>query len=281
MRMSQSTSQNDSLSIRSPPLTLAMPAVVRDRGHRRRHVEAARIDERPGVVLHRDELGTGLDEQLGRRSADVAHALHRDARAVERQADPPRRLAAGDEDAATGRLDAAERAAEVQGLAGDDAGRGGAGVHRVRVHHPGHDLAVGVHVGRRDVALRADDDADLAGVAARHALELLLRELLRVAADAALGAAVRQVHRRALDRHPRRQRHHLLERHVGVVANAALARAARQVVLDAIALEVGDAAVVHLDRHVDDQRALGPLQRLRPARQRTRGRAGRGRPAAR
>ena len=163
-------------------------------------------------------------------------------------------------------------------LAGDDAGGGAAGVHRVRVHHPGHDLAVGVDVRRRDVALRADDDADLAGVAARHALQLLLRQLLRVAADAALGAAVGQVHRRALDRHPGRQRHHLLERHVGVVAHAPLAGAARQVVLDAVALEVGDAAVVHLDRHVDDERALRALQRLRPARE-GRGRAARGRPA--
>ena len=81
-------------------------------------------------------------------------------------------------------------------------------VHRVRVHHPGHDLLVGVHVGRRDVLVRADDDADLAGVAARHALELAARELLRVDPDAALGAAVGHVHRRVLDRHPGRQRHH-------------------------------------------------------------------------
>ena len=91
--MSQSTSQNDSLSIRSPPLTWAMPASCVIARHRRRHVEAARIDERSGVVLHRDELRAGLDEELGRRAADVAHALHRDARAVERQADagaPPR-----------------------------------------------------------------------------------------------------------------------------------------------------------------------------------------------
>ena len=154
-----------------------------------------------------------------------------------------------------------------------------AGVHRVRVHHPGHDLAVGVHVGRGDVALRADDDADLAGVAARHALELLHRQLLRIAADAALGAAVGQVHRGALDRHPGRQRHHLLERHVGVVAHAALARAARQVVLDPVALEVGDAAVVHLDRHVDDQRALRAASASRTSAPAGRGRAGRGRPA--
>jgi hypothetical protein len=40
------------------------------------------------------------------------------------QADAARRLAAGHEDAAAGRLDAAERAAEVERLAGDDAGRG-------------------------------------------------------------------------------------------------------------------------------------------------------------
>ena len=178
---------------------------------------------------------------------------------------PARRLAAGDEDAAPGRLDAAERAAQVQRLAGDDTGRRRPGVHRIGVHHPGHDLAVGVDVGCRDVALRADDDADLAGVAPRHPLELLQRQQLRIAADAALRAAVRQVHRGALDRHPRRQRHHLLERHVGVVAHAPLAGAARQVVLDPVALEVGDAAVVHLDRHVDDQRALRALQRLRPA----------------
>jgi hypothetical protein len=39
-------------------------------------------------------------------------------------------------------------------------------------------------------------------------------------------------------------------------------------VLDAKSFEVGDAAVVHLDRHVDDQRALRALERLRPARQR-------------
>jgi hypothetical protein len=126
-------------------------------------------------------------------------------------------------------------------------------------------VAVGVDIGRGDVALRADDDADLAGVAARHALELLGRELLRIDPDAALRAAVGQVDRGALDRHPRAERHHLFERHVGVVAHAALARPARQVVLHAIALEVRDAAVVELDRHVDDQDALRMLQRLGPA----------------
>ena len=47
-------------------------------------------------------------------------------------------------------------------------------------------------------------------------------------------------------------------------AHAALARTARGVVLDPIALEVRDRAVVELDRHVDDQDALRPLQRFDP-----------------
>ncbi|MPN40974.1 hypothetical protein SDC9_188514 [bioreactor metagenome] len=35
--------------------------------------------------------------------------------------------------------------------------------------------------------------------------------------------------------------------------------------LHAVALEVGDGAVVQLDRHVHDQRALGALERFHPA----------------
>jgi hypothetical protein len=95
----------------------------------------------------------------------------------------------------------------------------------------------------------------------------LCRQQLGVDADAALGAAERQVHRGGLDRHPGRQRHHFFQRDVRVVAHAALARAARQVVLHAEAFEVGDGAVVELDGHVDDQRALRALEGLDPARQ--------------
>jgi hypothetical protein len=235
----------------------------------RSHVEALRGVHGAAGVLDRDHACAVRRIQLGRRRADVAEALDRDARALDRQLQAARRLAADHEHAAAGGLDAPERAAERDRLAGDDAGGGGPDVHRVGVHHPGHHLGVGVDVRRGDVLHRADDDADLAGVAARDPLELLHREPRRFAPDAALGAAIGQVHRRVLDRHPGGQRHHLLERHVGVVAHAALAGAARQVVLDAKALEVRDRAVVHLDRDVDDQTAFGALERLDPAFERT------------
>ena len=148
------------------------------------------------------------------------------------------------------------RAAEADRLAGDDARDRVARVHRVGVHDPGHDLGVGVHVRRRDVALRADEDLDLGDEAAGQALELLL-------ADSFLGSTItpplpppygmpttahfQVIHiARALTSS---------RLDVLVVADAALGRAAAEVVLDAVAGEDLDRAVVHLHREVDGQLA--------------------------
>ena len=139
--------------------------------------------------------------------------------------------------AAGGRLVAALGAAEADRLAGDDARDRVARVHRVGVHHPGHDLGVGVDVRRRDVLLGTDQDLDLGGEAAGQALELLLAELLGIDDHAALAAAVRDADDRALPGHPHREGLDLVERDVLVVADAALGRAAAEVVLDAIAGE--------------------------------------------
>ncbi|ETH22313.1 hypothetical protein L564_1785 [Bordetella pertussis CHLA-15] len=244
-------------------------ALVADVRQQLVHVQPAVVVDGAGVVLHRDHLGAGLMEQARRGAADVAETLHHDAGLGYVEVQVARRLAADHEDAAAGGLDPAQAAAQRDRLAGHHAGGGGAFVHGVRVHHPGHGLGVGVHVRGRDVLGRPDDDADLRGVAARHALELGVRQRARVDPHAALGAAVRQVDGGILDRHPGRQRHHFRQGHVLVETHAALARAARRIVLDAVALEVGDAAVVHFDRHVHDQRALGTLERLDPAGQRT------------
>jgi hypothetical protein len=104
-------------------------------------------------------------------------------------------------------------------------------------------------VGGGDVLLRADLVDDLGRVPPGHAFQLSDGELLRVALDAALGATERNPHQRALPGHPHRERPHLVERDVGVVADTALRRAARDVVGDTVALEDLDVAVVH--RHRD------------------------------
>src|SRR4030095_10524337 len=137
--------------------------------------------------------------------------------------------------AASGRLIAALGAAQADRLAGDDARDRVALVHGVGVDEPGHDLGVRVDVRRRDVLLGADKDLDLGEEPAAEALELLLRPPLRVDDDAALAAAVRDAHDRALPGHPHREGLDLVERDVLVVANAALGPAAAAGVRDAIA----------------------------------------------
>jgi hypothetical protein len=154
--------------------------------------------------------------------------------------------------------------AEFNGFAGDDAGDGATLVRRVGVHHPGHDLRIRVDVGSGDILGRADDDADLAGVAARDFFELVQGQALGVDPDAAFGAAVGDVHCGVLDRHPGGERQDFLQGHVGVVAHAAFAGPAREVVLDTVAFEMRDFAGVHLDGDIDDQRPLGMLECLHP-----------------
>src|SRR5207237_9966763 len=95
-------------------------------------------------------------------------------------------------DAAAGRLEAPERAANLDGLAGYHTQHRVAVVHGISVHDPGHDLWVRVHVGRRDVAMGRHEDRNLGGVAARQPFEFTQRQLLGVYDHAALGAAIRQ-----------------------------------------------------------------------------------------
>ena len=115
--------------------------------------------------------------------------------------------------------------------------------HRVRVHDPGHGLLVRGHVRSRDVLFRPDHGPQLDRVAAGHPLQLGLGHLARVAADAALRAAVGNPQQRALPGHPHRERRALAERDVRVVAEAALRRAEDGRVLDPVAGE-------HLQRPV-------------------------------
>ena len=135
-------------------------------------------------------------------------------------------------------------------------------MHRQRVHDPRHDLGVGVDVGRRDVAVGTDEDRDLGGEAPGHVLQLLAAEPARVDDDAALGAPVRDVDDGALPGHPHGQRLDLVQRDVRVEADAALRRSAVDAVLDAVAGEDLDAAVVHLDREVAGELALDLAQDL-------------------
>ena len=133
---------------------------------------------------------------------------------------------------------------------------------RVLVDHPAHDHLVGVHVGRRDVGVGADQVGDPGDVVARQPLLLGQRQLLGVHRDAALGAAEGQVQAGALERHPEGQRLHLVHVHARVEADAALGGAAGGVVAHPVAGERLQRAVVHAHRHRHLQHRLGQAQAL-------------------
>ena len=112
--------------------------------------------------------------ELGRRDpADVAEALDDAALVGQLPAQPLAGALDHHHHAGAGRLVAEERAAERDRLAGHDLRHGVADLHRVGVHHPGHRLLVGRHVGRRDVLLRPDDRQQLRGEAPRHLPQLV------------------------------------------------------------------------------------------------------------
>ena len=156
-----------------------------------------------------------------------------------------------------------DRAADRDRLPGHDLGDRVAGLHRVRVHHPGHRLLVRRHVRRRDVLLGPDHRQEIGREAAGQPLELGLRHRARVAAHPSLGAAVRKAEKRALPRHPHRERGALAERDLEVVADPALRRPEDARVLDAVPGKDDPRPLVHPDRDADDDRALRIAQALR------------------
>ena len=256
--MSHSSSSSSSLRDARDVLGVALErAVLVDVRMQRRDVEAGRRVHAARDVGDGDDT-RALVVQLGRGDpADVPEALHGAALCGEVPAEPLARALDHHHDACAGRLVPEERAADRHRLAGDDLRHGVTLLHRVRVHHPRHRLLVRRHVGRGDVELRPDERRELRGEAARDARDLGRGELARVAAHAALRAAVRQAEQRALPRHPHRERRALAEVDALVVADAALRRAEHRGVLHAVGRERAERAVVHLHGQRQDQRALG------------------------
>ena len=163
-------------------------------------VEPSLVVDAAGDVGDADHTRPAEGELVGRDGADLPVALDDAARAVERPAEPAHGLLHDHDDPDPGRLGPEDTAAHGERLAGDDLRHGVADLHRVGVHHPGHRLLVGGHVGSGDVALRADDRQELGGEPPRQALELSAGEVPRVAAHSALRAAVREAQERASSR---------------------------------------------------------------------------------
>src|SRR5205085_11428638 len=121
--------------------------------------------------------------------------------------------------------------------------------HTYCVHDPGHYLRVSVDIGSWDIAIGADNGKDLCSISARHAFQLVARELMRIDYHSALAAAVWDIHNSAFPRHPRSEGFNFNESYLRVIADAAFGRAARHIMLHAVSFKDLDAAIVHLYRN--------------------------------
>src|SRR5690625_643600 len=90
-------------------------------------------------------------------AANIAKALYTNACSLQIQVAFTGRLGSGDKYAASSRLLAAQTATQRDGFACDNPTVVGAIESRIGIHHPGHDLTVGIYIRRRNIMLRTND----------------------------------------------------------------------------------------------------------------------------
>ena len=218
-------------------------------------IDAVGVADRAGVVLHRQQLRPLWRQQPRGPRADVAEALDEVRRLAQVHLVIGCPLLHDVDHALPGGLIAAYAAAELDRLArhhviGAMPVQRGHG-RQVGVEHPGHDLCVSIHIGGRNVVVGADVIAQCEGEAASDAFQLGLRVAARVELDPAFRPAHRDVGDSGFPGHPGRQRAHLVNVDVGMVAEPAFEGAKHVRVLNAIAGKDLDVFVVHLDRERD------------------------------
>ena len=135
----------------------------------------------------------------------------------------------------------------------------------VGIHHPGHHLGVGSQVRGRDVPVGGQEVLNIRGVTPGEAVEFTLTQAGGIALDAALGSAEREIQEGVFPSHKGRERTDFVQVGQRVIADATLVGAAGAIVLDPIAAENLDPAIVHAHRHLDSEFAPGAAEHLAQA----------------
>ena len=209
-----------------------------------------------------EDLITCLGHQAGGVRSYIAKSLNDHTRGLTGEAQLLNSLFADDHDAASGCLAAAARAANVERLARNHGGYGLAHVHGIGIHNPSHGLLVGVHIRSRHVFLWPDELHQFRGVAAGHALKFAHRHPVRIADDAALGAAKWNIDHGAFPSHPTRQRPHFVQGDIRRISNSTLGRPAGNGMLHTESGKNFQLPTVHHDWNVNDDFAVGISKNL-------------------
>src|ERR1039457_3909955 len=139
--------------------------------HQSLQVDAVRVVQAAANLGNANHLITCLMHQQSGIGAHVAEALHDDAGSFAIQSQLLTGFIADDHYAAASGLAASAGAADVDGFSGHACRYRLAHVHGVGIHHPRHDLFVGIDVGGGNVFFRADEFDQFGGVAPSHTFD--------------------------------------------------------------------------------------------------------------
>src|SRR6266700_1449566 len=219
--------------------------------------------EEPAIVFgNADDFVSGIVHEFGGIGTHVAEALNDDACGLALHAELLERFFTDNHDAATSRFSAAARASNIDGFSSHNGSHGLAHVHGVGVHHPGHSLLVGSHIGRWNIFFRAQKFNQFSGITAGQFLKFGESKFFGVYDDAALGSAEGNVNHGAFPGHPASQGADFIQRNVGRVTHAAFGWAACDGMLHAEAGEYFQRSVIHSNGDMDDDFPLGITQDL-------------------
>src|SRR5258708_30164882 len=173
-------------------------------------------------------------EETSSNCACVAVTLDTDTRRPQRHSDTRRALAGYKQNAGSCRIVTTFNTANREGFARYYSGDRVTFMHGKRVHNPCHHLRVRIDIGRRNIAMRSDNDRDLGRVAASQAFQLAMAHILRFTNNATFFAPKLYTYHRALPDHPHSQDLDFVARNIRAVAHATFGRATVDVMRHAI-----------------------------------------------
>src|SRR6185437_10800819 len=204
-----------------------------------------------------NDLVSGLLHQKGSLRADIPKTLDDHPAALTLHAEFGDCLVAAHYQAATSGFSAPLRSTQIERLARNDSSGRLPDVHRIRIHHPSHNLFVGADVRGRHVALRAKPVRQRRGVAPGDALEFGPREFRRIADDAAFRATEGNIHYSTFPGHPGSKSAHFVQGNVRRKPDPALPRSPNGGVQHTVAGENFDLTVIERHRNVNGNFAFG------------------------
>ena len=188
-------------------------------------------------------------KQLGCDAAHISHSLNGYRGSLNRNSHFIQYIFCGIHDAPSRGFISSKGASQADWLACNHAVDAVALQHAVGIHHPAHNNRIGAYIRSRDILFRPNKGSNGCRVSSGDCPDFIFRQLIGVADNAALAAAVRNIHHCALECHPGCQGPDLVRIYRGMETHSALGRSAGCGVLHPVSLKYLRCPIVHPHRN--------------------------------